>query len=102
VLKFPNSFELRYFSFLKRNSSTKVFKKYYENFVEAIKKAINNPEVIKVILENSLNKVLAGAGLALTAEHICYKPKVDQYMNSGKPFVFTPNRPSIVEKYTGR
>jgi hypothetical protein len=113
--KFPDSFGSWYLSFLKRHSSTEVFKKYCGNPWAALKVAIKNPEFIKVAVENGVGKAAAGAGAAIVTEHTLHKAKVgqiyeykmDQFMNggkhsSGKPFSFKPNGPSILEKVTGR
>ena len=113
--KFPNSFDSKYLSFLKRHSSTEAFEKYCGNLWRAFKAAIKNPEFIKVAAQNGAGKAITSTWAVIATEHTFHKAKIsqiyeykmDQYTNngkhsSGKPFNFKPNEPSIVEKLTGR
>ena len=111
--KFPDSVGSRYLSFLKHNSSTEVFAKYFGNPWGVLKVAITNPEFIDVAAQNGVGKAITGTEAALVIEHTYHKAKVgqiykykrDHYMNGGKHsscklFSFKPNGPSILEKVT--
>jgi len=113
--KYPDTFGTRYMNFLKRNSSTEAFEKYYGNSMSLLKAAIKNPEFIKVAVQNGIGKAVVGTGGALVTEHTLHKAKVgqlyeyqmDKYMNDGKhssgePFCFKDNGSSMLEKITSR
>jgi len=109
--KYPSKFGGRYLDFLKRNSSSDAFNQYCGNPWSALKAAIKNPEFIKVAFENGVGKGIVGTGGVLLGEHALHKAKlgqiyeysVEKSMNSGvhpsgKPFLYKPNGPSILEQ----
>ena len=92
IEKFPTLFGSWYLNFFKRNSSTKSFEKYCDNFLGVIKAAIKNPEFFKIASKNSVDKTLVAAVVGLATEHTLHKAKVgqiyeyemDKFINKGK------------------